>query len=67
MNVIARLSLFGALLLAIFAGAALAGDAVDPSGPEAGEHGGGHAEPAGRGGYATAALPGLQVAQEVHE
>jgi hypothetical protein len=58
----ARLSLFAALLVAVFAGAAAIGGAVDPSGSDAGlpEHGADHAEGTQR---AHAAVPGLAVAQ----
>jgi hypothetical protein len=58
----ARLSLFAALLVAVFAGAAAIGGAVDPSGSDAGlpEHGADHAEGTQR---AHAAVPGLAIAQ----
>jgi hypothetical protein len=68
----ARLSLFALLLIAVFAGAALLGGAVDPSGSDAGqghaaegdsgsaEHAGGHRGEAER---SEATLPGLAVAQ----
>jgi hypothetical protein len=58
----ARVSLFVALLAAVFGGAAVVGAAVDPSGPDtAAGHVGDAKE--GMGGHATA-LPGLAVADK---
>jgi hypothetical protein len=74
-----RLSLFAVLLVAVFAAAALTGNAVDPSGSDADEGqesgGGAHGdEPAARSGddhgaghgdgATSAALPGLQIADD---
>ena len=68
-----RLSLFAALLAAVFAGAAVVGAAVDPSGSDAGnDHAGAGSNgmakrAAGHGGAtesSTGTLPGLAVAQD---
>jgi len=75
----ARVAAFSVALVALFAGAALLGGAVDPSGSQAGEdHGAGHAggeqmaadahgsDEHGEGapGESAAAPPGLQVAED---
>jgi hypothetical protein len=71
MTTLARVSLFGLLLAAVFGGAAVVGAAVDPSGSDAdarhggdaadgmADHGGGHD---GNAASSAASLPGLAVA-----
>lgn len=69
----ARIAAFAGLLIAVFAGAALLGGAVDPSGVSAdrgqkgaGEHGAGHETMGAEHGSGTPgeAPPGLQIAQD---
>lgn len=72
MSTVTRLAAFAALLLAVFGGAVLAGDATDPdatasvpAGRGADEHGHRHGAPSGSpSARPVASLPGLAVAQD---